>query len=354
MGIRNNALIISSNNTFSSKYQKLFKRNNFNVSNFNDLNQWIEPKFVDDAKIDICLIDNENGAFNFDEFFEKLNVSNSKSLVVNVGKKKKIFHNNHRPLFYLNPESKSIDLEIFFKNVNQLLERDKAQTELAANLLHDLRSPLTSLITYVELLLNETFGNLNAGQKNFLEKAMIIGDQVFDMLEEINEVFKNDQYTFLLKKEDFSLSQLIDEMLLKIWIQADAKNIQIKKDISKNLPAIYGDPFQIQRVFINLLGNSIKYCPDNSKITIKIKSPPKIAKSIEIEIMDNGGGIPETKLRKIFNKHYRMEQIQKIKEGQGLGLYISKLVIKAHKGKIWATNNKNGGLSFSFTLPISK
>lgn len=353
MGIGNNALIISSNNTFSSKYQEFLQRNNFNVSNINNLDQWIDTKFERDSKIDICLIDNENGNFNFDEFFEKLNVSNSKSLVVSVGKKKEIFHNNHNPLYHLNPESKSIDLEIFIKNVNQYLEREKAQTDLAANLLHDLRSPLTSLITYVELLLNETFGNLNAGQKNFLEKAMVIGDQVLDMLEEINEVFQNDQYTFLLKKEDFSLSQLIDETLLKIWIQADAKNIQIKKDISNNLPTIHGDPFQIQRVLNNLIGNSIKHCPHNSKITIRIKAPPQKNKFIEIEIMDNGGGIPESELKKIFNKYYRIEQRKEIKNGQGLGLYISKLIIKAHKGKIRAINN-SGGLSLIFTLPISK
>lgn len=347
MDIKNNALIISGKADFTAKYLELLQRNKFKVFRVKDIHRWNE----DQKKIDICLIDNTNGEFNFEEFFKKVDNLSSKTLVINVSNNQKHIQNNQALLYHLNPDSESIDLDVFIKNINHILERDKARTELAATLLHDLRSPMNSLITYMELLLNETFGNLNDGQKNFMEKAMVLGDQILDMLEEINEVYQNEQYSFHLEKEYFTLSQIIDESLLKIWIQADSKRIKIKKDLPPDLPKVYGDPFQVQRVFINLVGNSIKYCPPNSKIVIK--AAPQ-GNSIELEISDNGGGIPESQLKKVFHKFYRASQHIKMKKGQGLGLYISRLIVKAHKGKIRAVNNQSGGLSFIFTLPTSE
>lgn len=347
MDIKNNALIISDQSDFTAKYLKLLQRNKFKVFKVKDVHHWND----DQKKIDICLIDNTNGGFNFEEFFKKVDNLSSNTLVISVSNNHKQIQNNHALVYHLNPDSESIDLDVFIKNINHILERDKARTELAATLLHDLRSPMNSLITYMELLLNETFGDLNEGQKNFMEKAMVLGDQILDMLEEINEVYQNEQYSFHLEKEYFTLSNILDEALLKIWIQADAKRIKIKKDLRQNLPQIYGDPFQIQRVFINLIGNSIKYCPPDSRIVIKASSKDK---SIEIEISDNGGGISESQLKKVFRKFYRADQHIQLKKGQGLGLYISRLIVKAHKGKIRAENNNIGGLSFIFTLPTSK
>lgn len=118
------------------------------------------------------------------------------------------------------------------------------------------------------------------------------------------------------------------------------------------MPKIFGDPFQIQRVLINLIGNSIKYCPEDSKILVVAK--PGKGNFVEIEIRDDGGGVPETQLKKIFHKFVRAKQHLDVKQGKGLGLYISKLIVKAHKGKIWAENNNVGGLSFHFTLPTEK
>ena len=344
MDVKNTALIVSESEKFIANYRDILHRYNFNIlkTNISLLNE--NGHF--ENGIDVCVVDNKDGTFDFARFFRKVN---SKSLIVNVSEKAEKLPNNNILLYNLNPNSQTITLEIFLKNIRYLLERDKARMELAATLLHDLRSPLNSLISYMELLLNETFGEMNQGQKNFLEKAMILGDQVLDMLEEINEVYQNERYTFHLDKEEIDLHQLIDEALLKIWIQADARNIKIKKELPEKLPSVHGDPFQLQRVFSNIIGNSIKYCPDNSKIILKA-SPAK-NKFIEVEIMDDGGGIAESQLKKIFNKYYRADSHEEPQKGQGLGLYISKLIIKAHKGKIRAANNQIGGLSFIFTLP---
>lgn len=344
MDIKNNALIISDKPDFTAKYLKLLQRNKFKVFKIKDIQRWNE----DQKKIDICLIDNTNNGFNFEEFFKKVDDLGSNTLIINVGNNQKQIQHNHTLLYHLNPDSESIDLDVFIKNINHILERDKARTELAATLLHDLRSPMNSLITYMELLLDETFGNLNEGQKNFMEKAMVLGDQILDMLEEINEVYQNEQYSFHLEKEYFTLPQVIDEALLKIWIQADAKRIKIKKDLQQDIPQVFGDPFQFQRVFINLIGNSIKYCPPDSRIVIRAAQK---GKAIEVEIIDNGGGIAESQLKKVFHKFFRADQHIQLKKGQGLGLYISRLIVKAHKGKIRAENNNDGGLSFIFTLP---
>ena len=348
MDFKSAALIISKNEVFISKYSQILKNNHFKIIKSNSINSW---KSDSSNKIDICFVDNLNGDFNYPHFFSKINENNQQSLIINVSKNNHHISTNHNLFYTLNPQLQTIDLEVFIENINQLLKREKSRTELAATLLHDLRSPLNSLITYTELLLNETFGKLNDGQKKFLEKAMVIGDQILDMLEEINEVYQNEQYTFHLEREYFSLYKLIDEVMLNIWVQADAKNIKIKKEISENIKDIYGDPFQINRVLMNLLGNSIKYSPPNSTIILTANTKGKT--SIEIEVKDNGGGLPESQLKKIFHKFYQIKENEIPKKGQGLGLYISRLIVKAHNGKIQAANNDIGGLSFTFSLPLN-
>jgi signal transduction histidine kinase len=219
-------------------------------------------------------------------------------------------------------------------------------------LLHDVRSPLNSLIGYIELLLNSTFGELNEGQANILEKVMDLGDSTLDMLEDLNELYRDLQYADFPQLHNFNFKKTLDSVLINIWVKADRKNIKIKKEISTNLSHLYGDDFQIQRALTNLISNAIKYSPENSQI--KIITNQTENNYVLITVQDSGGGVSPDKLPYIFDKYYRLIQKSDKSKGYGLGLFITKKIVKNHGGEIWAENNENGGLSIHFTLPLQQ
>ena len=233
------------------------------------------------------------------------------------------------------------------ENVHQ---RDNTQLELASMLLHDIRSPLNSLVGYLELLINGTFGKLPNGHINIVEKAIDMSDYALDLIEELSDVFKYEQKFFSIQKETINFSKMLDTLLAIIWIKADKKNLKIKRSIPADLPEISGDEFQIQRLTSNLLTNAINHAPENSSLSIQVKRYHK--NFVKISITDEGKGVPEDTLPHLFEKYYRLQNNSASKSGQGLGLYISKIITEAHGGEIWAENQEPSGLTIHFTLPL--
>ena len=128
-------------------------------------------------------------------------------------------------------------------------------------------------------------------------------------------------------------------------------NIQIKKNIHSKLDEVIAEDFQIQRLLTNLFVNAIKYSPADSHIIIKTEMDTD--KYLKISLIDSGQGVLEENISYLFDKYYRVKQ-NNFKEGYGLGLYICKIIVKTHGGKIWAKNNELGGLTVTFTLPLAK
>jgi signal transduction histidine kinase len=347
MSSKNTATIISYNNDFFKKYEKQLK------SFFYKINQIHLPKDLNNSLIvnvnDCYFLDNTNNNFPFEHFLNSLNDSRANPFLITIGSDPPDSIKNSHLLYSIRPDINDDQFCFLIKNAEHVINREKAQIELTSMLLHDVRSPLNSMIGYLELLINGTFGELQEGQKNILEKAMEMGDFTLDLLEDLSEIYKNEQSTLLIQKQIFEINTLIESVLLNVWVKADSKNIQIKKNILSDVKKLWGDDFQIQRLLTNLLNNSIKYCPNNSRILIDAHLNKN--NDTEISIIDNGQGVPDEQLPYLFDKYYRVKQKNKIQKGHGLGLYVCKIIIQAHKGKIWADNNKNGGLTVTFTLP---
>jgi signal transduction histidine kinase len=343
------AKIFTDNDDFYSKYHSVLESCSLNVypnSSIIDFNH-----ISTDIPFDIIVIDNETGKFPFDMLIRKMNSNIAKKLLINVGAEPPSTLNIPFPIVTINPQDNQIPLSLFLKNTDKIIKREKAQLELSSMLLHDVRSPLNSLIGYLELLINGTFGKLNEGHKNILEKAIDMGDTALDLLEELHEIFREEQDTFLLQAQSFDFVKLLESVLAIVWVKADKKNIQIKKEINPVLKKIYGDDFQIQRLLTNLLSNAIKYSPDNSKIILEANLSSK--QYAQISVADTGQGVPDNDLPHLFDKYFRVKKKNQIQKGYGLGLYICKIIIKAHQGKIWADNNEYGGLTVNFTLPLA-
>lgn len=245
-------------------------------------------------------------------------------------------------------------IRTYLSNVLNITKKQKSQVELSSMLLHDLRSPTQSILGYLELLEKEVFGEINEGQHQILNNAIALGDSIIDLMEELGQVYQFEKNQFELYKSKIHLRQLIDETLRTLWVQADRKNIKFVPQIVPDLPDIVADSHGLQRVLTNLLTNAIQYSPEKGTVRIvaKTKTYPSGQKCIQFRIIDSGPGIPSDHLNSIFDKYYRIQDRKRKQKGHGLGLYISRLIVEAHNGQIGAYNNREGGSTLYFTLPL--
>ena len=245
------------------------------------------------------------------------------------------------------------NLELLLKNITQLAKRMKRQKEMASLVLHDLRTPLQNLNSYVELLNQNIFGELNPGQKKIISNILLQADLAIELLQEISDILRFKRHVTVLPKTKVRFTPLLNEVIRSLWVMADRKNIKIQTTSPKLLPEIKVNPVAIKRVLFNLLLNAIKFSRQDGVIRITVRLITKKGSELLVQISDSGPGIPPEHLNRIFEMYYRLEQPNTVFKGGGLGLYIAKTLIEAHQGKISVYNNREGGSTFYFSLPVN-
>jgi len=250
--------------------------------------------------------------------------------------------------------SSAAHVQAMLRNLIRLAEERKESAALSAMLIHDLRSPVQSIIGYLELLEQEVFGSINEGQKKILSNALSQGDVVSELLEKLALVFQLESRQYDLTKMPMRPSQIIQEALRALWVLADKKNIKLVPQVPNDLPVLKADSLSVSRVLNNLVNNAIKFTPMDGTIRVTVRQTRSASshRMLEFCIIDSGPGIPPNRIEYIFDKYYRLQSAQESKNGQGLGLYICRLLVEAHGGKVGAYNNREGGSTFYFTLPV--
>ena len=263
-------------------------------------------------------------------------------------------HTNFEFYFHQNNIENEKAVENFLLNVMAGVIREKNYTNLSSMILHDLRSPVQSLSGYLDLLENGVFGQVTEGQLHILHNATILTNKIIDLLEDLNKVYLFEINKFELDLSKFHLKDIIEQSLRSLWVQSDQKNIKLIPNIDSKLPDIYADSNLLQRVIINLVSNAIKFCPEKGTIRIYVQHTETTneIKMLNFRISDTGPGIPSDDIPYIFDKYYRAGKTKQKTRGFGLGLYISKLIIEAHDGQIGAYNNREGGATFYFNIPV--
>jgi signal transduction histidine kinase len=228
----------------------------------------------------------------------------------------------------------------------------KRKTDFISAVSHELRTPLTSIKGYAAILTAEKLGVLPPAAKERLEKINIHSDELVHMVNDLLDIARIEAGKTIMKIEDQDLRHIIANVADLIAIQCKNKNIDLVTDVGEDIPLVLADRSQLERVFINLLGNAVKFTPQNGKITIQARLKEK---TVEVDISDNGIGIPEESLTKLFQEFYRVDNAvnQEVK-GTGLGLSLVKHIVEAHRGKIWVESFPNKGSTFSFTLPAKE
>ncbi len=243
-------------------------------------------------------------------------------------------------------EERTLELKKVLDEVNIISKR---KSDFISAVSHELRTPLTSIKGYASILLAGKLGALPEDVRIRLDKINRHSDELTHLVNDLLDISRIESGRVIMKKEPIILNNIVLEIHDLLSVLLKEKQIEFSHTIDKNITQITGDAGQIKRVFINLIGNSIKFTPINGKISV---SASKKDKTIQINISDTGCGIPIEAQEKIFDEFYRVDnQINEQVKGTGLGLSLVKHIVEAHNGKIWVDSKAGIGSTFSFTLP---
>jgi signal transduction histidine kinase/DNA-binding NarL/FixJ family response regulator len=234
---------------------------------------------------------------------------------------------------------------VTFHDVTDMKKLNQVKTDLVNTVSHDLRSPLTTIYGYAELL--ERVGSLNDQQKEFTQKIRKGVKNITQMVNNLLDLERIDSY-MITNREQVLLQNIIVSSIETLERQIGDKKLDVSNTIPAGLPSIRANPMQMQQLFDNLLGNSVKYTPEKGKIVLSARQEED---QIIIRISDSGIGIPTTDLPHIFEKFYRGSNVNEQVSGTGLGLAIVSRIIDAHNGRIWVESNQGKGSTFTIVLP---
>lgn len=227
----------------------------------------------------------------------------------------------------------------------KILEAEKVKSNFISHISHELRTPLNSILGFSDMLEKEFVGELNEKQKEYINDIQTAGLHLLGMINEILDMSKIEANAVKLNLRTFDIKQVITETINIIHPLMVKKSLNISTEIKDF--KIKADYQKIQQILFNLLSNAIKFTPQNGKITVKASNGKKY---ITISVEDNGIGIDKKYHKKIFEK---FEQFALQNESStGLGLAITKELVKLHKGTIKLNSEISKGSKFTISLPI--
>jgi two-component system sensor histidine kinase KdpD len=230
-------------------------------------------------------------------------------------------------------------------------EAARRSQELKSTLLdaiaHEFKTPLTSIKGAVTGLLCPPPADPAATE--LLTVIDVEADRIDFLITETIEMARLEAEEIQVRRELCAVSDLVRDALRRLRSQLENRPLSI--DLPSSLPPCWGDPALIRLVISHLVSNAIKYCPPGSPIRISAVSDEG---ALSLSVRDQGPGIPENQLEKIFEKYYRLPSMRDQVAGTGVGLTISRKIVEAHGGRLWATSQEGKGSTFQFSLPSFK
>ena len=236
-------------------------------------------------------------------------------------------------------------VSIIYLELKQRLETEEIKKTFMATLTHDLRSPILAEQIALEAMISKKINCSNEHYGEYLEDLYNTNKGLLKIVNNLLSVYHYESGLPVLNQQETNIKELMEESVRSLKYLATDKDSQISFDIQENLPLINVDRGEISRVFSNLVGNAIKHTKKGTQIKISAFVKDNF---IQFAIQDNGEGISKEHINKIFQRY----PVEKRKIGTGLGLYLSKQIIEAHKGEIWFETEEGVGTTFYFTLPV--
>jgi len=235
-------------------------------------------------------------------------------------------------------------------DITELRRLERVRRDFVANVSHEFKTPLTAIQGFSETLLNGALDD-KANRNRFVE---IIREHAWRLARLTNDLLKLSRIEagrLELEMRAIRVEGLVSHCVETARLKADAKEIEIRVNLSENTPAVRGDGAQLAEVLQNLLDNAVQYTQPGGTIDVKTRFD---GKEVVFTVADTGIGIPESDLERIFERFYRVDAARSREAGgTGLGLAIARHIVDAHSGRIWVESAIGQGSRFHFSVPIA-
>lgn len=237
------------------------------------------------------------------------------------------------------------------RDITREKQIDQAKTEFVSLASHQLKTPLSVINWYTEMLLAGDAGKLLTEQIKYLGEIYKGNQRMVDLVNALLNVSRIELGTFAIDPEEVQVIDISKDAVKELKPQIDRKHLLVTEKYDDNNLKITADPNLVRIIFQNLISNAVKYTPEKGHINISIN---KGETDIEIQVKDTGYGIPKEQQEHIFDKLFRADNIRKKDtEGTGLGLYIVKSILDQSGGKVWFESEENEGTTFFVTIPLT-
>jgi GAF domain-containing protein/nitrogen-specific signal transduction histidine kinase len=277
-----------------------------------------------------------------DTFAEQLDLENGRIVLVHLA-----------PVIFQNDFLGTVSI---FRDITHEVEVDRLKSEFVATVSHELRTPMTSIRGYVDVLLMGAAGAVNENQVHFLNIVKNNTERLNILVNDLLDVSRIESGRVTLSPQALDLREIAEDVIGDVLRRSQEENrpMALSLDAPKKLPHVFGDVERVRQILGNLVDNAYHYTPENGTITVRIHSPNG-GREVQVDVKDNGVGIPLEDQTRVFERFYRGEHpLVLATPGTGLGLSIVKQIVEMHKGRIWMRSSgvPGDGSTFSFTLPI--
>ena len=252
-------------------------------------------------------------------------------------------------------EEKNRELELAFmeleKKHQELEEASRAKTQILSTATHELKTPLTSIIGYIDIILmrQNKVGPLNEKQQRYLQTAQRNSYRLKSLVDDLLDISRIESGGLELSPIELELAPEIEEIVTGMKTQIKDKDIELVIDIPQDICPLLADKLRLGQVMSNLLSNAFKYSPDGSRVTVMAREEDA---GVRIDVADKGIGISPEDQERLFTKFFRADNSSTREvSGSGLGLYITKHLVEAHGGGILASSKVGQGTTLSIIWP---
>jgi len=224
------------------------------------------------------------------------------------------------------------------------------KTEFISLASHQLRTPLSAVKWFGEMLMDGDAGKLTKVQEKYVSKINESNEREIQLVNALLNVSRIESGKIIVSPKPTNLKKMVEGILSDMKVNIAGENKVLQYTIDKNVPEVVIDADLIRHVYSNLLNNALKYTNDGGKITVQIYLK---GNKVITEVKDNGIGIPKEEQKRIAEKFFRgSNALKKETEGSGLGLYLAKTIVESSGGTIWFDSVEGKGTTFKFSLPV--